>query len=85
MTAEMMAQALGGRRAGSVWMAHCPAHDDRVPSLAIRETDDGRMLVRCHAGCSQHAVIDALIARHLWPGCLWATGGADPSPFPDTQ
>ena len=49
-------------------MAHCPAHDDRVPSLAIRETDDGRMLVRCHAGCSQHAVIDALIARHLWPG-----------------
>ena len=58
---------MGDARDPSGW-AHCPAHDDRVPSLAIRETDDGRMLVRCHAGCSQHAVIDALIARHLWPG-----------------
>ena len=64
----MMAHALGGRRAGPAWIARCPAHDDRVPSLAIRETDDGTILVRCHAGCSQHAVIDALTARRLWPG-----------------
>ena len=38
------------------------------PASAIRETDDGTLLVRCHAGCSQHAVIDALTARRLWPG-----------------
>ena len=68
MTAEVMAQALGGRRAGSAWMARCPGHDDRVPSLAIDERSDGTVLVCCHAGCSQHAVINALTARGLWPG-----------------
>ena len=68
MTAEVIAQALGGRRAGSAWMARCPAHDDRVPSLAIDERSDGTVLVCCHAGCSQHAVINALTARGLWPG-----------------
>ena len=49
-------------------MARCPAHDDRVPSLAIDERSDGTVLVCCHAGCSQHAVINALTARGLWPG-----------------
>ena len=68
VTAEVMAQALGGRRAGSAWMARYPAHDDRVPSLAIDERSDGTVLVCCHAGCSQHAVINALTARGLWPG-----------------
>ena len=68
MTAEVMAQALGGRRAGSAWMARCPAHDDRVPSLAIDERSDGTVLVCCHASCSQGAVINALTARGLWPG-----------------
>jgi hypothetical protein len=46
-------------------MACCPAHDDRNPSLSIREAD-GKVLVRCHAGCPQQAVIDALKARGLW-------------------
>ncbi len=49
-------------------MARCPAHDDRAPSLSIDETSNGKVLVRCHAGCSQHDVIDALKARSLWPG-----------------
>jgi hypothetical protein len=26
-------------------------HDDRTPSLSIRDADDGKVLVRCHAGC----------------------------------
>ena len=68
VTADVMAQALGGRRAGSAWMARCPAHDDHVPSLAIDERSDGTVLVCGHAGCSQHAVINALTARGLWPG-----------------
>ena len=29
MTAETIAKALGGRKAGGGWMARCPAHDDR--------------------------------------------------------
>ena len=42
------------------WIACCPAHDDKGPSLAIRETDDGHVLVHCFAGCSVHEVIGAV-------------------------
>ena len=44
MNAEAIARALGGHRAGRDWMARCPAHDDRTPSLAIREGRDGKIL-----------------------------------------
>jgi putative DNA primase/helicase len=47
-------------------MARCPAHDDREPSLSIRDADDGKVLVRCHAGCDQGRVITALRSRGLW-------------------
>jgi hypothetical protein len=65
-TAEAIAKALGGRKAGTAWMARCPAHDDRTPSLAIRDTGDGTVLVRCHAGCNQEQVISILRSRGLW-------------------
>ena len=50
MTAEAIAKALGGRKAGGGWTARCPAHDDRTPSLSIRDADDNKVLVHCHAG-----------------------------------
>jgi hypothetical protein len=61
-----MAEALGGRKVGTGWLARCPAHDDRQPSLAIAEAKDGKLLVRCHAGCGQREVIAALRARGIW-------------------
>jgi len=63
--AERIATALNGKRSGNKWMAQCPAHDDRKPSLSIRDGDNG-VLVHCFAGCSQTAVIDALRSRGLW-------------------
>jgi putative DNA primase/helicase len=66
MTAETLAKALGGRKAGAVWMARCPAHEDREPSLSIANGDDGKVLVFCHAGCAQRRVISALRARNIW-------------------
>ena len=66
MTAEAIAKALGGRKAGGGWTARCPAHDDRTPSLSIRDADNDRVLVRCHAGCDQGSVIAALRGRGLW-------------------
>jgi hypothetical protein len=68
MTAEGIAKALGGRRAGAGWMARCPAHDDREPSLSIRQGEEGKVLVRCHAGCEQAQVIAVLRSRGLWQG-----------------
>jgi hypothetical protein len=50
-------------------MTHCPAHEDQVPSLSV-SVRNGRVLVRCGAGCAQGTVIDALRTRGLWP-----TGG----------
>lgn len=64
MNAEMTAKALGGRKSGGGWMARCPEHDDRIPSLSIRAVD-GKVLVRCHAGCEQESVVAALRGRGL--------------------
>jgi Protein of unknown function (DUF3987) len=40
--------------------AQCSAHEDRVSSLSIREGDDGRALIHCHAGCSVEQILGAL-------------------------
>ncbi len=42
------------------WLACCPAHDDKSPSLSIRETVDGRVLVHCFAGCAVHEIVSAV-------------------------
>ena len=47
------------RRNGSGWQALCPAHMDRNPSLSI-DVREGTILVHCHAGCSQQAVLAGL-------------------------
>lgn len=75
MTAETIAKALGGHRAGATWMARCPAHDDSRPSLAISAGKNGKVLVRCHAGCDQRDVIAALSERGLWDATGKRLGG----------
>src|SRR5262245_57118655 len=67
MNAAEIAQALGGRQNGAGWMAHCPAHDDHNPSLSLQDSDDGKVLWHCHAGCSQEAVRIALVKLGLLP------------------
>ena len=42
------------------WIAKCPAHGDKSPSLSIRELDDGRVLLHCFAGCGALDVLDAV-------------------------
>ena len=42
------------------WMACCPAHDDRSPSLSIRELSDGRILLHCWTGCSAESILDSI-------------------------
>ena len=64
---EQLAAALGGRlKPGGGWMCHCPAHDDRNPSLSIDRGDNGSIVLKCFSGCSQEAVLDALRLRGLW-------------------
>ena len=42
------------------YVALCPSHDDRVPSLSVSEGADGRALLHCHAGCSTEHILAAL-------------------------
>ena len=47
-------------RRGQNYMACCPAHDDKHPSLAIRELTDGRILLKCFAGCEISSIMAAI-------------------------
>ena len=49
----------------SRFVACCPAHDDRSPSFAAKD-DNGKILVKCFAGCTQDEVINALRNLGLW-------------------
>lgn len=52
------------------WKACCPAHDDKSPSLSIKETADGTVLLKCWAGCTAAEITGAigLELRDLFPG-----------------
>jgi hypothetical protein len=52
------------------WKACCPAHQDKTPSLAISETSDGTVLLKCWAGCTTQNIVSAigLELRDLFPG-----------------
>jgi putative DNA primase/helicase len=83
--AEQIIRALGGHRVGTGWVAHCPAHNDRHPSLSI-DVRGGKVLFCCHAGCSQAALMAALRARGLWGrGQLGAASIRAPEQQHDTK
>jgi len=51
------------KQAGKGWSARCPAHEDQRASLSIGEAEDGRALVKCHAGCKPDAICAAVGLR----------------------
>ena len=48
------------RKREGQYMARCPAHSDRSPSLAVGEGTEGRVILHCYAGCSAFDVITAV-------------------------
>lgn len=64
-SAETIAAALKAKKSGSGWTCSCVSHEDKNPSMSIREVN-GKTLVKCHAGCSQEALISELEHRGLW-------------------
>lgn len=61
------------RRSGQGYVAQCPAHDDRNPSLSINHGNSGagKALIYCFAGCDWTEILAAL---NLSPGHLFAEG-----------
>jgi hypothetical protein len=83
MTVDRVLSRLQVVRKGAgpgTWTARCPAHEDRSPSLSIRELDDGRMLVHCFGGCDVSAIVGAvgLDLTDLFPGKPTPGGGRSP-------
>ena len=74
MDAKLIAAALGRARpaANGHWLASCPVLDhgqgngDQNPSLSIVD-EDGKLLMKCHGGCSQHDVWSAVRDLGLLP------------------
>src|SRR5687767_6967878 len=66
------------------WLACCPAHDDKHPSLSIREADGERVLVKCWSGCSTEDVLRAagLEFDALYPSRPTHRGKPERRPFP---
>lgn len=76
----VLARLGGVRRSQRGWVARCPAHFDREPSLSIGIGAKGQVLLNCFAGCSFERIVEALDlsaadlypasdhAEHLLPG-----------------
>lgn len=70
MTDRLLSRLEGVRKAApGRWMARCPTHDDKHPSLSIREIND-RLLIKCFTGCEALDVVQAvgLQLRDLFAG-----------------
>jgi putative DNA primase/helicase len=59
-TAEILSRLEQVKKTADGWMAECPGHPDKTPSLCIKACDDGRTLFHCQAGCQTETVCAAL-------------------------
>ena len=67
MNAKEIVKTLGGRWHGAYGTARCPAHDDREPSLSVRDGVDGEPVFNCFAGCDWRDIKDTLRTKGLLP------------------
>jgi putative DNA primase/helicase len=57
---DVLGRLRGVKQHQSGWQAICPAHEDRRASLSVGVGDDGKVLLRCHAGCKVEDIVIAL-------------------------
>lgn len=71
------------RKNGKDYLACCPAHQDKSPSLTIAEKADGKVLIHCFAGCSPAEIVAAvgMNLSELMPESLRHHGKKEPRPF----
>lgn len=61
MTAQEILSHLDGVKGGDgQWIARCPAHGDTHQSLSVGVGKDGKVLLRCHAGCRTEDIAQAM-------------------------
>src|SRR5688500_8743825 len=57
---EFLGRLEAVKRRGDQWEARCPAHDDRKASLSVTVSTEGKILLKCHAGCFTEDVLESL-------------------------
>lgn len=81
----LLAQLENVKRTGDGrWLARCPAHEDKRPSLSVKETAEGVVLLKCWSGCSAADVVAAvgLDMTALFPEKTIVDGKPERRPFP---
>jgi hypothetical protein len=65
------------------YISCCPAHEDKSPSMTLRELDDGRVLIHCFSGCDAVSILGAigLTFNDLFPEPLMQHGKPERRPF----
>ena len=68
--AREIALALKGQRASAdAYLCHCPGpmhrRGDVIPSLNVKVSDRGRLLLHCFAGCDYVDIVAALRAKGI--------------------
>lgn len=66
VSGQRIVKELGGFWKAGKGMCRCPAHQDRSPSLSVREAQD-RVLLHCFTGCTFEQIVAALRGLGLWP------------------
>lgn len=60
MKTDLLSRLSKVRQTGSdSWIACCPAHEDKRPSMTIRDAG-GKLLLHCFAGCAPHSILEAV-------------------------
>jgi protein tyrosine phosphatase len=64
------------------WLACCPAHEDKSPSLSIMQNETGKIFVHCFAGCDGNAIMAAMgmTLADLYPEQINASKGLGKRP-----
>ena len=87
-TPPCIAAVLAGhpvRPQGGNYLVCCPVHEDRNPSLSLRDGDDGRLLAHCFAGCDPLDVLAEIrsrIGRREYQGNGFAVALVNSRPVP---
>jgi hypothetical protein len=84
MIDALLSRLEGVKRVGpGRWIARCPAHEDKRPSLAIRELHDGRILLHDFAGCDVESILASvgLTFSDLYPERALGHGKPERRPF----
>ena len=57
---DILSRLDGVKGGNGQWSAKCPAHDDNRQSLSVSVGKDGRVLMKCHAGCAVGDIAQAM-------------------------